>query len=76
MLLHSYFVMTVLTRSKNDFKIQFENNLKTLKNKKERNFSLLPPLLGFRPAGPTPTARGPFSSPPSLLIPGPAQIGA
>jgi hypothetical protein len=32
-------------------------------------------LLGFRPAGPTPAARGPFSSPPSLLIPGPAQHG-
>jgi hypothetical protein len=46
--------MTGLTRSENDFQIQFENNLKTLKNKKKRNFSFLPPLLGFRPAGPTP----------------------
>jgi hypothetical protein len=52
--------MTGLTKSKNDFKIQFDNNLKTLKNKKERNFSFLPPLLGFWPVGPTPVARAPF----------------
>jgi hypothetical protein len=32
-------------------------------------------LLGFRPAGPTPVVAL-FPSPPSLLIPGPAQIGA
>jgi hypothetical protein len=69
----------VLTKSENDFKIRFENDLE--KDKKNLYFSSFPRIRPASPVNPSahspfPPAYATFPSPPSLLILGPAQIRA